>query len=337
MEEIPSGGLSYSGLKPIIPNGKLPGGRGGATTVFVDGKLVAFGGHFYKGNDKFEYLDETWLLDTEKLVWHEMKCSGQIPGPRYGHSAHLFGSRMFIFGGKGPAGEHYKDVFFLDLVEWVWVAVNTVSQGPSPRFYHASEAVGRKIVVHGGWNSKDVFDDIWIFNTDSFAWMQPRTSGFAPSARYGHSLTLSPDGRIFLFGGTSFNKDTGVPKYNEDVRTLDTDSMVWTRPRVNGHTPTGRYGHTATLLENGQIALFGGWGRGGCQCKESVSDSRAFSFQILDTKEMAWYVPRRIGKKPIRHLHNHAASRAGNSIFLFGGCDGRQAVNEFVVLNIDMM
>lgn len=47
------------------------------------------------------------------------------------------------------------------------------------RFFHASEVVGRKIVVHGGWNETDTLGDIWIFNSDSFAWMQPRTSGTA--------------------------------------------------------------------------------------------------------------------------------------------------------------
>jgi N-acetylneuraminic acid mutarotase len=113
-----SGGITWTYQKPLIPNGKLPSGRGGASLVYADGKLVTFGGHYYAGDDKFEYLDETWLLDTEKLVWHKMPCSGQIPPPRYGHSAHLIGSRMFIFGGKGPADEYYKDIYFLDLVDW---------------------------------------------------------------------------------------------------------------------------------------------------------------------------------------------------------------------------
>ena len=113
-----SGGITWTYQKPLIPNGKLPSGRGGASLVYADGKLVAFGGHYYAGDDKFMYLDQTWLLDTEKLVWHKMPCSGQIPPPRYGHSAHLIGSRMFIFGGKGPADEYYKDIYFLDLVDW---------------------------------------------------------------------------------------------------------------------------------------------------------------------------------------------------------------------------
>ena len=95
--------------------------------------MIIFGGHFFSGGDKFEYLNETWILDVEKLVWHKISCSGEIPSPRYGHSAHILGSRMFVFGGKGPGDIVYKDVYFLDLLEWVWVPVNTISLTPPAR------------------------------------------------------------------------------------------------------------------------------------------------------------------------------------------------------------
>ena len=58
---------------------------------------------------------------------------GEIPSGRYGHSAEILGSRMFIFGGKGENGIIHKDVYFLDLVEWIWVPVSTLSTGPSAR------------------------------------------------------------------------------------------------------------------------------------------------------------------------------------------------------------
>lgn len=95
--------------------------------------MLVFGGHFFEGDDKFVYLNDVWLLDIEKLMWHKVTCSGEHPGPRYGHSAHILGSRMFIFGGKGPRDIVYKDVYFLDLIEWVWVPVNTISNCPPPR------------------------------------------------------------------------------------------------------------------------------------------------------------------------------------------------------------
>ena len=262
-----------------------------------------------------------------------MNCTGQLPLPRYGHSAHIVGSRMFIIGGKGPSGAIYNDVYFLDLVEWIWVPVATLSQGPSARLNQASTLVGRKIVIHGGWNGRTFFNDLWIFNTDSFGWMQPKTTGFAPSARYGHSLTLTPDGRLLVFGGCSANpKDPIVPIYNQDIRHLDTETMIWTRPKVTGLPPTARFQHSATLLDNNtKLVVFGGWGKGGCQNCDIINNPRAFSVHVLDTVEMKWLLPQWVGRKPIKHLFAHCSSGTfdSNSILLFGGSDGRQSVNEF--------
>jgi hypothetical protein len=80
VEEPESGGLSFSGNRPLIKSSKLPTARGGTSGVFVDGKLVVFGGTFLKSEGKYEYLDETWILDVEKLLWHRIQCTGQIPG-----------------------------------------------------------------------------------------------------------------------------------------------------------------------------------------------------------------------------------------------------------------
>lgn len=172
--------------------------------------------------------------------------------------------------------------------------------------------------------------------------MKPRTTGFGPTPRYGHTLTLTPDGRLLIIGGCSFAKDTGIPKYNGDIRQLDTDNMVWTRPRVSGHIPSGRYGHSATFLDDGLLLLTGGWGKNGCQSGDMVQEessavaSGTFGVQILDTKSMAWWVPRKLGHKVMRPLYNHSACKStGSSVFIFGGFDGRQALSDFYVINIE--
>ena len=55
------------------------------------------------------------------------------------------------------------------------------------RMNHASVLVGRKIVVHGGWDGVRTClnDGVWVFDTDTFGWMNPRTAGFTPPPRYG--------------------------------------------------------------------------------------------------------------------------------------------------------
>ena len=301
--------------------------------------MVAFGGSYTAGEGKFAYIDETWLLDCATMHWHKMNTTGQIPPPRYGHTAHIVGSRMFIFGGKGMNGALYNDIYFLDLVEWIWVPVAALSTGPTPRLYHASTLVGRKMVVYGGWNGVTLYNDLWIFNTDSFSWMQPKTTGFAPSARYGHTLTLSPDGRLIVFGGCSRSpKDPVIPCYNNDIRTLDTDTMIWTRPKTSGSVPTARFAHSATLLDNNtKLVIFGGWGKGGCQSKDLINNPLAYSVHILDLINLTWYIPIWNSKRPLKHLFNHgsAGTFESNSILIFGGSDGRQSINDFYVFNFD--
>lgn len=41
---------------------------------------------------------------------------------------------MFVFGGRGERGAVYKDVAFLDLLEWIWIPVSTLSDGPCGRY-----------------------------------------------------------------------------------------------------------------------------------------------------------------------------------------------------------
>ena len=91
---------------------------------------------------------------------------------------------MFVFGGRGSNGEMFRDMYFLDLKTMTWSLVRPTNSGPSARMFHASLLVGRKIVIHGGWDGEmTCLDDIWIFDTERFSWLKPKTAGFAPNAR----------------------------------------------------------------------------------------------------------------------------------------------------------
>jgi hypothetical protein len=90
------------------------------------------------------------------------------------------------------------------------------------------------------------------------------------------------------------------------------------------------------ILSDGRILIYGGWGKGGNQSKDLIDDDRANTIHVLDTKTMMFYVPRRVSSKQVKHLYNHCACRASSSsVFLFGGYDGRQALSDFYVLNLD--
>lgn len=51
--------------------------------------------YFFSG--KFVYLNDVHVLDVETSTWHNVRCVGDVPAPRYGHSASLVGSRYKSF------------------------------------------------------------------------------------------------------------------------------------------------------------------------------------------------------------------------------------------------
>ena len=146
-----NGGMPALSFARIVTDGDSPSARGGHSAAMAEDQVIIFGGSCYTSGGRFAYFNDTFTLDTEHHLWHKVACSGEAPTPRYGHSAELIGSRMFVFGGRGEVGT-LRDMYFLDLVEWSWVPLSVTSACPSPRFFHASLLVGRKVVVHGGWD-----------------------------------------------------------------------------------------------------------------------------------------------------------------------------------------
>jgi len=130
--------------KPTL-KGAAPSARGGHTAVLAEYQMIIFGGHYYGGSSKFEYLNDTHVLDIETSTWHHVRCAGDVPEPRYAHSSIVIGTKMFVFGGRGKDGEHFKDIHFLDLLEWTWSKINATSSGPSAR---ASAGVAKSLESH---------------------------------------------------------------------------------------------------------------------------------------------------------------------------------------------
>mmetsp|Transcript_60187 Transcript_60187/g.136076 ORF Transcript_60187/g.136076 Transcript_60187/m.136076 type:complete len:335 (+) Transcript_60187:36-1040(+) len=315
---------------PIQPEGEKPTPRGGHTTVAVDSNLVVFGGTAYGGEGKFLYFNDVHIFDADTGMWHAIRCKGELPEPRFGHSATLVGNQMFVFGGKGEGGKLFRDVFFLDLVSWSWVPVSSASVGPSPRLNHASCLVGRKIVVHGGWNGgMKCLADLWVFDTEAFTWMNPKTTGIPPSPRYGHTLHfMDNDGRIILFGGVTV-KDGEIPAYQGDLRQLETETMVWSKPSVSADEyPSARYGHSFSKLGS-QLLLFGGWGNGGLQSRAENKKPGAESFFAYDPESSHWWIPQKPDAE-LEHKYGHTATVMGDSLFIFGGWSGKQSSNSLV-------
>jgi hypothetical protein len=79
--------------------------------------------------------------------------------------------------------------------------------------------------------------------------------------RYGHSATLLPDGRVLVAGGDSLQGSAettfgSIFPANNTAELFDPAAASWS---YVGGLNTGRSGHTATLLPNGEVLVAGGW------------------------------------------------------------------------------
>ena len=136
-------------------------------------------------------------------------------------------------------------------------------------------------------------------------------------------------------------KGVTKPEYYDDVRELDTETMVWSRPRVTGSYPKARNQH-ATCMMGRQMVMFGGWtgppdrswddkkteeeGTGGSNVAKT-SDQ----LLCLDTDTMEWFQPTFSGDEPSL-LYGHTLTRVGASLFAIGGWDGTRPLNEVRIL-----
>lgn len=332
--------------RPVM-SGAGPAARGGHSVTLVGNLLVVFGGHYYAGENKFKYLSDVWAVDVDTMTWHNPRCAGGGPDARYGHTCTVVDYTLYVFGGKGEAGL-FNDIWALDVETWGWTRLPSTTAPPPPRFQHSQFSVGKKVVFFGGWNGRESFNDLWVYDIDGRAWMRPKVSGPAPCPRHGHSTQITEDGRVLVFGGWAWDEH-GRPQYLNDVRQLDTETMIWGRCRVTGEFPPGRYFHSTAMFGD-LMVVFGGYSgeRKAEKASEKVKAAPGASREalsvscksphlyLLDTVSMEWVQPAASGPQPgIRYGHGMAA--VGASLVVVGGWDGSKSVSDCLQLDLSAM
>lgn len=134
------------------------------------------------------------------------------------------------------------------------------------------------------------------------------TTASLKTARFGHTATLLPNGKVLVVGGDSAPiSEAFMPtarNYVSGVEQYDPAAKTWT---TTGNLHTARMGHTSTVLPNGKVLVVGGW---------SDPNSPRTEVELYDTATHTAVA----GPSPaILHLNHTATMLPNGKVLVVGG------------------
>ncbi len=198
------------------------------------------------------------LWDPARRAWIN---AGGLVKARIGHTATLLpDGTVLITGGLaspdlGPnPGDSVGPVILAsaelyDPGSFSWIPIGEM--GDARRGHTATLLPDGKVLVTGGFGiltmDPSALGSAELYDPSSGSWTASRPMNHA---RYGHTATLLPDGRVLVTGGYPGGGD---PLTSAEL--YDPSSGSWTD---TGVMDGGRGGHTATLLRDGRVLVAGG-------------------------------------------------------------------------------
>ncbi|NXE72650.1 TEA3 protein, partial [Cochlearius cochlearius] len=152
---------------PAETESSAPTNRKGHSAVVYGSSMCIYGGYFGIRGISQEFW--TFHFDTRKWLCVSTPPHGAGPGPRHGHSAVVYHTGMYLFGGLMGLSEQ-KDLWKWDFVSSSWSNIRT-SQGPPPVVGHASIVFKDSMLIFGGGiSNSSPSDDLWKYHFPTQMW-----------------------------------------------------------------------------------------------------------------------------------------------------------------------
>ncbi|KAJ1855339.1 hypothetical protein GGH12_003682 [Coemansia sp. RSA 1822] len=147
----------------VETTGGRPFPRGYHTSTLVGSQLVVFG-----GSDGQECFGDTSLLNLDTMEWVHVAIDP--PLTRLAHSATLVGMYLFVICGH-DGSDYSSQVLMLKLDTLKWETRMIYGAAPIPRGYHACALHDGRLILHGGYNGQEVFDDLYTLELSSYSYL----------------------------------------------------------------------------------------------------------------------------------------------------------------------
>ena len=216
--------------------------EGSASTVLSDGSILTIGGYIggiSNISEKYDPYTDTW--STISSVPYNVRL----------HNALTYNNEVYIIGGQGgPSNTYLDSVYKYDSTTnnglGSWSSDSTLQGG---RYGSGAALFDDTMIVFGGMNGSSlVVTEIYDPNTNTWSQL-PSTSNLNTPRHYVEGVTLN-DGSVLAIGGTnSATVLSSVEKFDLNSRTWDYVASM----------NAARRNHTAEVLSDGSVIVFGGW------------------------------------------------------------------------------
>lgn len=222
-------------FKRLVTKG-VPPTSGYGQAIFVDGQ------HFYTvgGTTGFEYSADIHCLNLKTRTWDKVYiCDGKPnePAARYRHELGFHCSRLYVLGG-GTAQEvfGFDEIPCFDLRNRCWEVARTRPDAehgyPLARRCHSCVQVTddgmTSIFILGGYDSHLIMYDMWKLDLNTLQWYL--IADHLPQGVYFHSSAVTPQGKIYTFGGINMYKTStqrSADVYSVWVKIPKLKEMCW--------------------------------------------------------------------------------------------------------------
>ncbi|KAK0592644.1 hypothetical protein LWI29_022839 [Acer saccharum] len=274
-----------------------------------------------------------WHSELDYEQWVALPVSGPRPSARYKHASAVVGEKVYIVGGSRN-GRYLSDVQVFDLRSLAWSNVRLETElnaGEAedsgsqevlpPTSDHSMIKWGNKLFLLGG-HSKKSSDSmiVWFIDLETSHCGVVKTSGKAPVARGGHSVSLAGS-RLIVFGGEDRSR-----KLLNDVHVLDLETMTWDVIEAMQTSPAPRYDHTAAVHAERYLLVFGG-------CSHSIFFN---DLHVLDLQTNEWSQPQIQGDL-VSARAGHAGIAIDGNWYIVGGGDNNNGCPETIVLHMSKL
>ncbi|XP_051762075.1 uncharacterized protein si:dkey-3d4.3 isoform X3 [Ctenopharyngodon idella] len=161
----------------------------------------------------FFAVKECWINWKTGTLW------GVTPANRKGHSAVIFGSSMYVYGGYIDIRGSTKEFWKFDFDSRMWSLLSSAQGGPGPRHGHSAMTFQDCMYLFGGLQGLREQKDLWSWSSASQTWSSIKFHS-GPSRLVGHSAVLFKDSMLIFGGGeTQSSPQNSMWRFNLTTQT----------------------------------------------------------------------------------------------------------------------